>query len=171
VQHWVPIGGKGAPQSAHFLTLQRHGVCSLFGGGSEMLRSISIPQEARRAFQGLLIIFLVMAVGGELYLRSSTPAAVALNFAEHNAIVQDAVGGVEHARLNWIGHIHYDGRDGWASFEVHLIGARTNGTVDVTLQRRRGQWNVAAGQLVTDSGRVVTIADPSSRADQARAMN
>lgn len=142
-----------------------------FPGGSEMLRSISIPQEARRAFQGLLVIFIVMAVGGEFYLRSSTPAAVALNFAEHNAIVQDAVGGVEHARLNWIGHIHYDGADGWASFEVHLTGVRTNGTVDVTLQRRRGHWNVAAGQLVTDSGRVVTIADPNTRADQARAMN
>jgi len=113
----------------------------------------------------------MMIVVGELYLRSSAPAALALNFAEHNAIVQDAVGGVEHARLNWIGNIHYDGNEGWASFKVDLTGARTNGTMDVTLERRRGKWNVASGQLVTDSGRVVTIAEPASRTEQARAMN
>jgi hypothetical protein len=136
-----------------------------------MLRSISISREARRAFQGWFVIFVVMVALGEFYLRSSTPAAVALNFAEHNAMVQDAVGGVEHARLNWIGHIHYDGNDGWASFEMQVIGARASGTMDVTLERRRGKWNVSNGQLVTDSGRVVKIADPSIRGDHARAAN
>jgi hypothetical protein len=118
---------------------------------------MSISQEAKRAFQGWFVIFLMMTMLGEVYLRSSTPAAVALNFAEHNAVVQDAVGGVEQARLNWIGNIHYDGNHGWASFKMHVIGARTNGTMDVTLQRQRGEWNVAQGRLVTDSGKVVRI--------------
>ena len=79
---------------------------------------------------------------GEVYMRSSTPATIALDFAEHNPAVQEAVGGVEHAQLNWIGNIHYDGNEGWASFEVQVTGARTNGTIDVMLQRQRRRWNV-----------------------------
>jgi hypothetical protein len=136
-----------------------------------MLRAISISPEAKRAFQGWFVIFLMMIMLGEAYLRSSAPAAVALNFAEHNAAVQTAVGGVAHARLNWIGHIHYEGNDGWASFEVHVIGARTSGTMDVTLQRQRGHWNVASARLVTDSGRVVEVTESANRTDQARAVN
>lgn len=136
-----------------------------------MLRAISISPEARHAFEGWVVIFLMMITLGELYLRSSTPAAVALNFAEHNAAVQSAVGGVEQARLNWIGHIHYDGNDGWASFKMHVIGARTNGTMDIMLQRQSGEWNVAGGQLVTDSGRIVKLAEPEKRADHPRAAN
>jgi hypothetical protein len=130
-----------------------------------MLRAMSISPQAKRAFQGWFVIFLMMIMLGEVYLRSSTPAAVALNFAEHNAAVQDAVGGVEQARLNWIGNIHYDGNDGWASFKMHVIGARTNGTMDVTLQRQRGEWNVAQGRLVTDSGTVVRIDEHLSGAN------
>lgn len=136
-----------------------------------MWRSISMSSEAKRAFQGWFVIFLMMIMLGEVYLRSSTPAAVALNFAEHNAVVQNAVGGVEHARLNWIGSIHYEGNDGWASFKMHLVGARTNGTIDLTLQRQSGEWNVASGRLVTDSGLVVKITEPATRTAQASPMN
>jgi hypothetical protein len=135
-----------------------------------MLRHNGISREAKRAFEGWFVIFLMMIMLGEFYLRSSTPAAIALNFAEHNAAVQNAVGGVEHARLNWIGNIHYDGTDGWASFTVYVTGARTNGTMDVTLQRQRGRWNVSTGSLVTDSGAVVKITR-SPPGDNARAMN
>jgi len=130
-----------------------------------------MSSEAKRAFQGWFVIFLMMIMLGEVYLRSSTPAAVALNFAEHNAVVQNAVGGVEHARLNWIGSIHYEGNDGWASFKMHLVGARTNGTIDLTLQRQSGEWNVASGRLVTDSGLVVKITEPATRTAQASPMN
>jgi len=129
-----------------------------------MLRSISISADARKAFQGWLVIFLMMVMLGELYLRTSTPAEVALQFAQHNAVVQDTVGGVEHARLNWIGNIHYDGSDGWAAFKVHLKGARANGTMDITLQRQRGAWNVASGRIVTDQGRIVEIGESTDRA-------
>ena len=108
---------------------------------------------------------------GEVYLRSSTPAAVALDFAKHNPVVQNAVGGVEHARLNWIGNIHYEGNDGWASFKVHLSGARTNGTINLTLERQSGEWNVASGRLVTDSGRVIEITERANRTAQANPMN
>jgi len=122
-----------------------------------MLRAISISPDAKRAFEGWFVVFLMVIMLGEVYMRSSTPATVALDFAEHSAVVQEAVGGVEHAQLNWIGNIHYDGNDGWASFEMQVMGARTNGTIDITLQRQRGRWNVAGGRLVTDSGRVVRI--------------
>ena len=128
-----------------------------------MLRSIRLSPEAKRAFQGWFVIFLMMLMLGELYMRSSTPAAVALQFAQHNAVVQDAIGNVEHARLNRIGNIHYDGSDGWASFKMHLKGDRANGTMDLTLQRQRGEWNVAAGRIVTDSGHVVDIGEGSTR--------
>jgi hypothetical protein len=127
-----------------------------------MLRAIRISQEARKAFQGWLVIFVLMIMLGEVYMRSSTPAAIALNFVQHNPVVQNAMGGVERTRLNWIGNIHYDGNEGWASFKMHVIGGHTNGTMDVTLQRERGQWNVISGTLVTDSGRIVTITEPAS---------
>jgi hypothetical protein len=130
----------------------------------KMSRSIRLSAEAKRAFQGWFVIFLMMLMLGELYMRSSTPAAVALQFAQHNAVVQDAVGNVEHARLNWIGNIHYEGNDGWASFKLHLKGDRANGTMDLTLQRQRGEWNVAAGRIVTDTGHVVTIGEDSEHA-------
>jgi hypothetical protein len=136
-----------------------------------MLRAISISPEAKRAFQGWFVIFLMMIMLGEVYMRSSTPAAVALNFAEHNAAVQNAVGGAAHAQLNWIGHIHYEGNEGWASFEMYVTGARTSGTMDITLQRQRGHWTVAGGQLVTDSGSVIKITEPANRTDQPRAVN
>ncbi|HLI82259.1 MAG TPA: cytochrome c oxidase assembly factor Coa1 family protein [Candidatus Binataceae bacterium] len=133
-------------------------------GVLKMLRSIRLSPDAKRAFEGWFVIFLMMIMLGELYLRSSTPAAIAMQFAQHNAAVQDAIGNVEHARLNWIGNIHYDGTDGWASFKMHLTGARANGTMDLTLERQRGEWNVAAGRIVTDNGQVVTIGEDPERA-------
>jgi hypothetical protein len=54
---------------------------------------------------------------------------------------------------------------------MHVMGARTNGTMDITLQRQRGEWNVASGRLVTDSGRVVKITEPANGTDQPRAVN
>ncbi len=126
-------------------------------GAQKMLRAISISPDAKRAFEGWFVVFLMVIMLGEVYMRSSTPATVALDFAEHNPAVQEAVGGVEHAQLNWIGNIHYHGNEGWASFEVQVTGARTNGTIDVMLQRQRRRWNVMSAQLVTDSGRVVSI--------------
>jgi hypothetical protein len=129
-----------------------------------MLRSIRLSPEIKRAYQGWFVIFLMMMMLGELYMRSSTPAAVAMQFAQHNAAVQGAIGSVEHARLSWIGNIHYDGTDGWASFKMKLTGARANGTMDLTLQRQRGEWNVAAGRIVTDRGQVVTIGEDTEHA-------
>ncbi len=73
-------------------------------------------------------------------------------------MVQESVGGIEDARLGWIGNIHYAGTDGWASFNLHVIGARANGTVDITMQRQLGKWTVTDAELVTDSGQVVKIA-------------
>lgn len=128
-----------------------------------MMRSIRLSPEARKAFQGWFVIFIMMIMLGELYLRTSTPAAVALQFAQHNAVVQDAVGGVEYAHLNWIGNIHYSGEDGWASFKVHLKGERANGTMEVTLQRERGTWNVTGGRIDTTDGRSVEIAPDAER--------
>jgi hypothetical protein len=122
-----------------------------------MFQFIRLSPDARKAFQGWFVIFVVMIMLGELYLRSSTPASLALQFAQHNPVVQDAVGGVKHARLNWIGNIHYDGEDGWASFKVHLRGARADGTVEVTLQREHGAWNVTSGRVMTNDGRIVEI--------------
>jgi len=66
-------------------------------------------------------------------------------------------GGIENARLGWIGNIHYAGNDGWASFAMHITGARTSRTMDITLQRQHGRWNVASGRLVTDSGHVIEV--------------
>ncbi len=126
----------------------------------KMLPAINISPEATRMFKGWLVILVMMITFGELYLRSSTPAAVALNFAEHNVAVQKAVGGVENARLNWIGHIHYEGIDGWASFALQVTGARTNGTMDVILKVQSGHWVVSSGRLITDAGRTLTITEP-----------
>ena len=137
---------------------------SLSVGDLKMLPSIRLSPEAKRAYQGWFVIFLMMLMLGELYMRGSTPAAVAIQFAQHNAAVQEAIGNVEHARLNWIGNIHYDGSDGWASFKMHLKGDRANGTMDLTLQRQRGEWNVAAGRMVTDNGHVVTIGEDTEHA-------
>jgi hypothetical protein len=128
-------------------------------------RAINASEEGRRAFQGWIVIFLMMVMLGELYLRSSTPAAIALSFAEHDAVVQKAMGGVEHARLNWIGNIHYDGDEGWATFKMYVQGARSSGSMDVILQRQRGEWSVASGRLVTDSGEVVSIDEHLSSAN------
>jgi hypothetical protein len=133
-----------------------------------MFLTSRLSPEAKRAFEGWFVIFLMMIMLGELYLRSSTPAAVAMQFAQHNAVVEDAVGNVEHAHLNWIGNIHYEGNDGWASFKLHLNGDRDNGTMDLTLQRQRGQWNVVAGRIVTDSGRAITIGENTTARADAR---
>jgi len=130
-------------------------------GVLKMLRSIRISPDARKAL-GCLVIFLMIIMLGELYMHSSTPAAVALQFARHNAAVHDVVGDVRHARLNWIGNIHYDGEEGWASFEVHLKGTRASGTMEVTLQRQRGRWNVVGGIITTNEGRIVDIGDSSN---------
>ena len=126
-------------------------------GVPKMLRFVRVSSDARKAFQGWFVIFVMMIMLGELYLRTSTPAAVALQFAQHNPAVQDAVGGVEYAHLNWIGNIHYDGEEGWASFKVHLKGERANGTMEITLQRERGTWNVTSGRVDTTDGRTVEI--------------
>jgi hypothetical protein len=128
-----------------------------------MMRFVRLSPDARKAFQGWFVIFIMMIMLGEVYLRSSTPATVALQFALHNAAVQDAVGGVKYAHLNWIGNIHYDGEDGWASFKVHLKGARANGTMEVTLQRERGAWNVTGGSVETNDGRIVEIAPTTEK--------
>jgi hypothetical protein len=120
-------------------------------------RAINASPEVKRAFGGWVVIFLMMMMLGEVYLRSSTPAAIALDFVEHDAVVQKATGGVSYARLNWIGNIHYDGDEGWATFKMHVDGRRASGTMDVILERQRGAWNVASGRLVTDSGAVVSI--------------
>ena len=129
------------------------------GGVPYMFLSSALSPEAKRAFEGWFVIFMMMIMLGELYLRSSTPAAIAMQFAQHNAVVQDAVGNVQHAHLNWIGNIHYEGNDGWASFKLHLKGAREDGTMDITLQRQRGQWNVVGGSITTDSGRAIPIGE------------
>src|ERR1700682_5487797 len=100
-------------------------------GTHQMLSAKRVSPELKHAFEGWIVIFLMVIMLGEVYLRSSTAAAVALNFAQHNAVVQSTVGRVEHARLNWIGNIHYDGSDGWASFKMHVTGGRTNGTMDI----------------------------------------
>jgi hypothetical protein len=133
-------------------------------GDLQMLRSIKLSPDAKRAFEGWFVIFLMMIMLGELYMRSSTPAAVAMQFAQDSPTVQQVVGNVQHAHLNWIGNIHYNGNAGWASFKLHLTGDRANGTMDVIVQRQRGQWNVASGRIVTDSGQVVTIGEDSQRA-------
>ena len=137
----------------------------------KMVRAMSIWPPASRAFGAWVAIFLMTILLGEVYLRNSTPAAVALNFTARSAAVQNAVGGAMHTRMNWIGHIHYEGDDGWASFAMQVTGPRATGTMDITLQRRRGRWNVAGGRLVTDAGQTVEIAEPADKTEQARAEN
>jgi Cytochrome oxidase complex assembly protein 1 len=137
----------------------------------KMVRSISIPREALWAFGSWALIFLITIALGEVYLRSSTPAGVALAFTERNPVVQNAVGGAVHAQLNWIGSIHYEGDASWATFRMEVSGARANATMDVTLQQQGGRWNVANGRLVTDSGQIVHVAEVANRTDRARAEN
>jgi hypothetical protein len=137
----------------------------------KILRSISIPREALWAFGSWAIVLLITAALGEVYLRSSTPAAVALAFTERNAAVQGMVGGAVHAQLNWIGSIHYEGDASWATFRMEVSGARANATMDLTLQRQAGQWNVANGRLIMDSGQIAQIPVMANRTDQARAEN
>ncbi len=133
-----------------------------------MLRRISIPREALWAFGSWAVVFLLTIALGELYLRNSTPAAVAMAFAEQNPAVQNTIGGAVDARLSWIGSIHYDGDASWATFRLQLSGALTNGTIDVALQHRHGQWNVANGRLVTISGQAVEISESVPQSDPAR---
>lgn len=146
-----------------------------------MLRALGIPREAIWALGSWVVIFLITIALcvtflitialGELYLRNSTPAAVAMAFAEQNPAVQNTIGGAVNARLNWIGSIHYDGDASWAIFRLQLSGVHNHGTMDVTLQRRHGQWNVAKGHLVTDSGQAIEVSDTAPQGDQARAEN
>ena len=115
-----------------------------------MLRSISIPREALWAFGSWAIVLLITAALGEVYLRSSTPAAVALAFTERNAAVQGMVGGAVHAQLNWIGSIHYEGDASWATFRMEVSGARANATMDVDVAAtswamERREWTTGYG--------------------------
>jgi hypothetical protein len=134
-----------------------------------MSRAISIPREAIWAIGSWTIVFLLTIALGELYLRNSSPAAVAMAFVEQNSAVQNTIGGAMDARLNWIGSIHYNGDASWATFRVQLSGALTKGTMDVTLQRSHGHWNVASGHLVTASGQAVEISRSGAPIEQARA--
>src|SRR5487761_898094 len=129
----------------------------LIAGGQITVSKKQMSQELRRGLEGWAVMFMLAVLSSGLYLHHSTPAELALQFAEHDAAVQEAVGGVEDAKLGWIGNIHYAGDKGWASFKMHLVGGRTNGTMDITLQRQLGKWNVASGKLVTDSGHIVKI--------------
>jgi hypothetical protein len=119
---------------------------------------IAMSSELKRGLCGWTVFFLLCISIGELYVRTSTPAALAIQFVRHDPVVQESVGGIQEARLGWIGNIHYAGNNGWASFNLHVVGARTNGTVDITMQRQLGKWSVADAELVTDSGQVVKIA-------------
>jgi hypothetical protein len=114
-------------------------------------------RELIRGLEGWAVVFMLTVLSSAMYVHRSAPAELALQFAEHDAAVQEAVGGVEKAKLGWIGNIHYAGNNGWASFKMHVVGGRTNGTMDITLQRQLGKWNVAVGKLVTDSGHIVKI--------------
>ena len=134
-----------------------------------MSRAISIPREGVWAFGSWMVVFLLTLALSELYLRNSTPAAVAMAFAEQNAAVQNTIGGVVDARLNWIGSIHYAGDASWATFRLQVSGALAHGAIDVTLQRLHGRWNVANGYLVTDSGQAVEISQSAPQTDQALA--
>ena len=117
----------------------------------------NISADLRRGLCGWSVIFVLTVLLGEFYVRSSTPAAIAMNFAEHDVAVQSAVGGVEMAKLGLVGSIHYAGTEGWASFRMHVIGMRTNGILEINLQRALGKWNVANARLTTDTGEVVKI--------------
>jgi hypothetical protein len=127
-----------------------------------MAKVTNMSAELRRGLCGWSVIFVLTVLLGEFYVRSSTPAALALNFAEHNPAVQSAVGGVEIAKLGLIGSIHYDGDGGWASFRTHVIGERTNGTLEINLQRALGKWTVGSARLTTDSGQIVRIGQEAS---------
>ncbi len=136
-----------------------------------MSRANIIPREAIWALMSWAVVLLVMVALGEIYLRNSTPAAVALTFSEHNAAIENAVGGDVHAQLNWIGSIHYEGDASWASFSLQIAGARRHGTMDVTLQRQHDKWSVTNGRLVTDSGSVLEISTATTRAPELCAAN
>jgi hypothetical protein len=136
-----------------------------------MSRANVIPREAIWALLSWSAVLLLMAALGEIYLRNSTPAAVALTFSEHNAAIQSAVGGDVHAQLNWIGSIHYEGDQSWASFSLQIEGARRHGSMDVTLQRQHDKWTVTTGRLVTDSGSVVQVSEATTRAPELCAAN
>ena len=127
-----------------------------------MARRTNMSADLRRGLCGWSVIFVLTVLLGEFYVRSSTPAALALSFAEHDPVVQSAVGGVETARLGLIGSIHYAGSGGWASFKMHIIGMRTNGTLDVSLERAMGKWTVASARMHTDAGQTVKIGGESS---------
>ena len=127
-----------------------------------MIRRTKMSAELRRGLCGWSVIFVLTVLLGEFYVRSSTPAALALSFAEHDPIVQSAVGGVETAKLGLVGSIHYAGTGGWASFKMHIIGMRTNGTLEVSLERAMGKWSVAGARLITDAGKTVKIGGGSS---------
>ena len=116
-----------------------------------------ISRETVKGLESWAVVFMLTVLCSAAYVHHSTPAELALQFAEHDAVVQEAVGGVETAKLGWIGNIHYAGSNGWASFKMHVVGGRTNGTMDITLQRQLGKWNVASGKLVTDTGHIVKI--------------
>lgn len=137
-----------------------------------MLRAIGITRELKLAFGTWLFIFFATGMLYGLYLRTSAPAAQAVEFAEHNLAVQNEVGDVVRVRLDWIGHIHYEGGAGWASFQVHVSGKRTDGRIEVMLNNHgAGPWNVSGGRLVTDDGQVVEVVAPSDLVAKVRAMN
>ena len=130
-----------------------------------MTKLTNTSADLRRGLCGWSVIFVLTVLLGEFYVRSSTPAAIAMDFAEHDVSVQSAVGGVETAKLGLVGSIHYAGTEGWASFRMHVIGMRTNGILEVNLQRALGKWTVASARLTTDMGEVVKIGtEPSEDA-------
>ena len=124
----------------------------------------TVSNKVHYRIGGWVAIFVLTLMAGEVYLRDSAPAAAALQFVRHNQTVSQEVGGLRSARLGWIGNIHYRGQEGWASFNMEVVGSRTNGTVSVMLQRETGAWTVVDARMVTDSGEVVRIKDETAQA-------
>jgi hypothetical protein len=93
---------------------------------------------------GMLVLAVVMCAGiaGAVFmsLKSSWPYTEGVNLASHNPVVVKELG--EPIKGGWLvtGSVHITGPTGSAELSIPLTGPKKSGTLNVTAQRRDGEW-------------------------------
>lgn len=96
----------------------------------------------------VLLVLIITPFVGYFMATASEPFLFTKKATHNSSVVKETVGDVKSINLAAFGYsVKYIGSQGWADFEVEVVGTKSNGTLFVKLEKNLGEWKIVGARL------------------------
>ena len=107
-----------------------------------------MSKKAKILIAIFLLISLVTPFAGHYMATRTEPFQYSMKAIKESVAIKETVGDVTSVQLSPFGYsVKYVGSQGWADFEIEVIGIKSRGTLFVKLETNLGAWQIVGARL------------------------